>query len=180
LEYGIGHALGQPRGHLRENDYRPPTTRQLLQTTAQFFDPLGLFSLVSIIAKIFFQETWCRGMQLVEKLPDGIGARWRTWVNPLPHLSGIHVPRWLGSSNGHGTKALAFCDAFERAYGAVLYVRSTTRWGILVKLACSKNKLAPVKKIILPRLELLAALIGARLLQYFYQETGLDIWDATL
>jgi len=44
-----------------------------------------------------------------------------------------------------------------------------------------KNKrLAPVKKITLPRLEILAALVRARLLQYFCRETSLDIRDATL
>jgi hypothetical protein len=73
-----------------------------------------------------------------------------------------------------------FCDASERAFEAVLYVRSSTREGIIVGLACSKNRLAPVKKITLPRRELLAALEGARLLQYFCRQTGSNIRDATL
>jgi hypothetical protein len=47
----------------------------------------------------------------------------------------------------------------------------------VVRLACSKNRLAPVT---LPRLELLAALVGARLLQYFCRETGMDARNATL
>jgi hypothetical protein len=40
----------------------------------------------------------------------------------------------------------------------------------MVRLACSKNRLALVKKIPLPHLELLVALVGARLLQYFCRE----------
>jgi hypothetical protein len=86
----------------------------------------------------------------------------------------------MGISNGHVTQMHVFCDASERAYGAVLYARSTTQEGIVVRLACSKNRLAPVKKITLPRLELLAELAEARLLQYFCPETGLDIRNATL
>jgi hypothetical protein len=39
----------------------PATKRQLLQTTARLYDPLGLFSPVSVVGKIFFQETWCMG-----------------------------------------------------------------------------------------------------------------------
>jgi len=68
----------------------------------------------------------------------------------------------------------------ERAYGAVLYVQSSTREGVIVRLACSKNRLAPVKKRTLPSMELFAAFVGARLLEYFCLETGLDIMDATL
>jgi len=50
----------------------------------------------------------------------------------------------------------------------------------VVCLACSKNRLAPVKKVTLPRLQLLAALVGARLLHYFCQATCIDITEATL
>jgi len=50
----------------------------------------------------------------------------------------------------------------------------------VVRLACSKNRLAPVKKVTLPRLELLAALVGARLLHYFCQATCIDIMEAAL
>jgi hypothetical protein len=83
-------------------------------------------------------------------------------------------------SNGHESRIQGFCDASEKAYGAALYIRSTSREGIVVRLACSKNRLAPVKKVTLPRLELLAALVGARLLRYFCRETGQDIRNATL
>ena len=55
-------------------------------------------------------------------------------------------PSLDGNSNGHDTQMHVFCDASERAYGAVLYARSTAREGIIVRLACSKNRLAPVKK----------------------------------
>jgi hypothetical protein len=50
----------------------------------------------------------------------------------------------------------------------------------LVRIACGKNKLAPLKKVIFPRLELIAALVGARLLNCFCKETGKAITKATL
>jgi hypothetical protein len=69
-------------------------------------------------------------------------------------LVGIHgylhsLPRWMGISNVHDTQMHVFCDASERAYEAVLYARSTTHEGIVVRLACSKKNLVPVKKITL-------------------------------
>ena len=73
----------------------------------------------------------------------------------------------MGTSKVHDTQIHVFCDASVKAYGAVLYVRSSTREGVIVRLACSKNSLAPVKKITIPDLEILAALVGARLLEYF-------------
>jgi hypothetical protein len=58
-----------------DKTHGPATKRQLLQTTARFYDILGLFSPVSAFAKILFQETWCRGMQWEEFLPHNIGDR---------------------------------------------------------------------------------------------------------
>ena len=73
-----------------------------------------------------------------------------------------------------------FCDASEKAYGAALYIRSVNTKGYLVRLECSKSRLAPLKRVTLPRLELIAAVVGARLLDYFCRETGLDAAKATL
>ena len=74
---------------------RTPTKRQLLQTTARFYDPLGLFSSFYAIAKILFQETWCRGMQWEEILPHDIGALWHTWITSIPLLGEFtFLVRW--------------------------------------------------------------------------------------
>jgi hypothetical protein len=67
-----------------------------------------------------------------------------------------------------------------RAYGAVLYIRSNYRKEILVWIVCTKNRLAPLKKVTLPRLELIAALIGARLLHYFCKATEHSSAEATM
>jgi len=64
-------------GDIKDKTTQGPATKsQLLQKTAGFYDPLGLFSPVFAIAKILFQGTWCRGMRWEEILPHGIEARW--------------------------------------------------------------------------------------------------------
>jgi len=93
-----------PRDILDQTTQGSTTKRQMLQTTARFYDPLGLFSPVSAIAKILFQETWCRGMQWEEILPHGIGGRWQAWTTSLSLLADIDIPRWMGTSNGHDTQ----------------------------------------------------------------------------
>jgi len=86
----------------------------------------------------------------------------------------VHIPPWLATSNGN-FQVHVFCNASERAYAAALYVRSTKDDNPLTLLACSKNRLAPVKRVTMPRLELLAKLVGTRLLHYFCTATGYDI-----
>ncbi|GBM46194.1 hypothetical protein AVEN_173389-1 [Araneus ventricosus] len=51
----------------------------------------------------------------------------------------------------------------KKAYGAAIYLKSRTRNGISVKLVTSKSRVAPLNGVTLPRLELLGALIAARL-----------------
>ena len=57
-----------------------------------------------------------------------------------------------------------FNDAFEKAYGSVSYQASTHKSSkILTNLAISKSKVAPLRAISIPRLELLGAVLGLRL-----------------
>jgi hypothetical protein len=91
----------------------------------------------------------------------------------------MHIPRWLATSSG-SFQVHVSCDASERAYGAALYVHSTEGDKTLIRLACSRNRLAPVKRITLPRLELLVALVGTWLLHYFCTATGYNINQAIL
>jgi len=95
-------------------------------------------------------------------------------------ISQVHaISWWLPTSKGHFQNHV-FCDASERAYGSALYIRSTKDNKTLVRLTCSNNRLAPLKKVTLPRLELLAALVGTRFLHYFCKATGYDINQAIL
>jgi hypothetical protein len=155
------------------------TKRKLLQATSRFYDPLGLLSPVLITGKLIFQDSWSRGVEWDELLPDDLGTRWRTWVTLLPHLLDIHIPRWTGTTRKDNYQIHVFCDASE-SYGAVLYIRSTHGTETWVRIVCSKNRLAPLKKVTLPRLQLIAALVGARLLYYFFKETGNNTTEATM
>ena len=59
-------------------------------------------------------------------------------------------------------EVIGFGDASEDAYGAVVYLRVTTQEGYKVSFANARTRVAPLKKVTLPRLELLAALLAAR------------------
>ncbi|GFR30674.1 integrase catalytic domain-containing protein [Trichonephila clavata] len=130
--------------------------------------------------KILFQDTWLSGIKWDELLPPAVAQQWHKWINELQCLKDIRIPRWIGFSETSDVTIHVFCDASERAYGACLYARHTVNNFAEVNLICSRSKLAPVKKITLPRLELLAVLLGIRLLQYFYRETNMHSYTAVL
>jgi len=123
----------------------PSTKRQLLQATSRSYDPMGLTSPVLITGKLIFQDSWCRGVGWDALLPDDLGTRWSNWVKLLPNILDIHIPRWVGVRGKENCQIHVFCDAFERANGAVLYIRSTHGTGTLVRIVCSKNRLAPLE-----------------------------------
>ena len=73
----------------------------------------------------------------------------------------------------------AFSDASKLAYAAVVYVRTCYENGLIdVKLVASKSRVAPLKTQTIPRLELLGALILARLVDSL-KRAGLDCTNVT-
>lgn len=57
-----------------------------------------------------------------------------------------------------------FCDASNVGYGACVYLRSRGQLGnTIVRLLCAKSRVAPLKTITIPRLELYGALLLAQL-----------------
>ena len=140
------------------------TKRDVLSIIAKIFDPLGLIQPVIILLKIFLQQLWKKGINWDDKLPDELKTRWMDLSNVIQQLDSIKVPRWVGQRDHVRLEMHGFSDASEQAYGAVIYVRTTNMAGnIKVALLCSKSKVAPTKKLTLPRLELSGALLLAKL-----------------
>lgn len=69
-----------------------------------------------------------------------------------------------------------FSDASESAYVAVVYLRLTdTRGGVHISLVASKTKVALIKRLSIPRLELCGAYILSKLLEYVRQALSIPI-----
>ena len=66
----------------------------------------------------------------------------------------------------HRNTVAGFCNFSEKAYGACLYLRSVNQQEeVTTKLLSSKSRVATVKKITLPRLELCGGLLLAQFVQ---------------
>ncbi|XP_077262598.1 uncharacterized protein LOC143897666 [Temnothorax americanus] len=144
------------------------TKRTVLLLTARLFDPLGWLAPATVRAKILFQSTWLLGIEWDEPLPEKDVQNWRAFQSDLPSLEAIRVPRWLTSGDeGCRLKLHGFADASERAYAAVIYLRVERGDGeVEVRLLEAKTKVAPLKQMTLPRLELSAATLLVRLMAH--------------
>ena len=89
------------------------------------------------------------------------GVVWR-----LATANNIEVPRCLFPSAGEIVclELHTFCDTSEEAYAAVTYSRAVYRDGaVVVRNVKVVTKLTPLKTLSIPKLELNAAVLGARL-----------------
>ena len=115
-------------------------------------------------------------MNAINTLPPDLIQEWYDVCYKLPVLSHISIPRW--TSHGTDTEFVelhGFSDASRPAYSAVLYMRVVTKSGqISVKILMSKTKVATVKTLSIPNLELCAAALLTKLILFAVQSLQLD------
>lgn len=139
------------------------TKRGMLSLIAGIFDPLGLLAPVIFFAKQLMQRVWQSGISWDDPLPPEIVEVWTRFVADLPVLQQVTVPRFIGTQLGVQGVLCGFCDASEKGYSAVVYLRLPNQSGPpLVSLLGAKTKTAPLKASTIPRLELCAAVLLAR------------------
>ena len=140
--------------------------RSLLSESARIYDPMGWVSPVTVKFKFLFQETWIRQLDWDTTLPPDIVEEWRKLRSQLAILRSIKLNRFFGPGQ---TELFGFADASQRAYAAVVYLRRVSPNGdVMTSLLFSKTKLSPIKQISIPRLELCAAHLLARVISHFH------------
>ncbi|CAB0043531.1 unnamed protein product, partial [Trichogramma brassicae] len=145
----------------------PITKRKVLSCIAGMFDPSGWIAPVLISMKIFMQSLWLLTKEWDTPLPAPEVERWRAFEKDLQVLATIVIPRWTGILSAAYLELHGFADASKFAYAAVLYVRVIYHGQARVTLLASKTKVAPLKTLSIPRLELCAAHLLAKLASSF-------------
>lgn len=140
------------------------TKRQVLSEIGKLYDPNGYLAPIVITAKILIQSIWQVETDWDENIPNTILYQWTTFLENLPAVNKIFIPRWLGMNKIWITDLHCYSDASESAYSAVVYARSIDTDGkVTIRLIQSKTKVAPLKKLTIPRLELSGAHLLAKL-----------------
>ncbi|XP_055918573.1 uncharacterized protein LOC129950673 [Eupeodes corollae] len=144
------------------------TKRTMLSAIAKLFDPLGWIAPCVIKAKIIMQKLWCRGTDWDEPISSDLKEEWQVFQKELPLIQHVKIPRWINTHNTQKSVEFhGFSDASEKAYGAVVFIRVLDNAeNIHMHILISKTKVAPLKTVSLPRLELCGAVLLASLLNY--------------
>ncbi|XP_044180058.1 uncharacterized protein LOC114970531 [Acropora millepora] len=124
--------------------------REALQSISRINDPLGFFSPVTLNGKLFLQELWKNELDWDETLSELQQQQWYKIQDDHTPLSSIPVPRYIVGRTAN------------------------------VNLVFSKACVAPTKQLSIPRLELLAVVIGTRCLNYVTEQLQLTVTDRVL
>ncbi|GFV35656.1 putative RNA-directed DNA polymerase from transposon X-element [Trichonephila clavipes] len=120
--------------------------RNVLAMVHKIFDPLGILSPTTLLPK---------------------------WRDEIVYLEKVNIPRYVEINEN--SELHLFVDACKSSYGACVYIRTVTPLVVKIRLIRAKSRVAPLKTMIIPRLELMACCIGARLVHSVY--AALDVPD---
>lgn len=152
-----------------------PTKRNVLRVVMTIFDPLGLLGNLVIYAKILLQEIWRSGVGWDEPIQTAELQKWWQWVKVLKTVSTVRIPRCYPLASKSNLQLHIFADASIDAYAAAAYFRAEYYGQIICSLVASKTRVAPLKPISVPKMELMAAILALRLGRFCCNETSLQI-----
>jgi hypothetical protein len=147
----------------------PVTKRSVTAEIGKKYDPLGFIAPVVLRYKIFLQKLWTSNLEWDKPLPPEMAEEWKEM---LKEEIEFETPRFTGSPFKNSTTDIqGFVDASKGAYAVVIYLvhKDLDSDQQKVEFLICKTKVAPLKPISIPRIELLAALLGAKVLKYILQ-----------
>ena len=155
------------------------TKRNILSRVSSVFDPLGMLAPWVLTAKCLLQNIWKAGFSWDEEIKNlRLKTVWKKWTADLQALSDFRVPRCYRQrlSIPVNCQLHIFGDASEVAFGVVAYLRYTYEDGhISCTLVLAKNRVAPLRQLSVPRLELQAAVMAVRAAAAIKQEHDIEI-----
>ena len=162
---------------------KPFTRRGILSTVSSVYDPLGIVSPVVLKGKLMLRELVQQKADWDDPVPEEMRPRWEKWRAELKDLEKLEAQRCVKPPNFGELKSAeihSFADASQFAVGQVSYLRLVNEDDqIHVSFLMGKARVAPLKLVSIPRLELTAAVISVNVAQELSREIDLDV-DATV
>ena len=147
---------------------RPVTQRVVLSLVSAVYDPIGLAAPYTVTARLLLKDIWrLSGQQWDNNLPDNVSKKFLEWAAELPNLSEIIIPRCYFRGTMRSVELHVFGDSSQDVFAAVAFLRarvsSNERTETQLAFVFGKARVAPMKALTIPKLELQAALLAARL-----------------
>ena len=146
---------------------KKPTRRNILSIASTVFEPLGFVSPFIMPAKLVLQNLCRAGNGWDDEVSGPDLSKWQKWLRDLPKLEQVYLPRCnMPTDFGDvvNRQLHHFSDASDCGYGTVSYLRQENSDGrVHCTLVFSKSRVAPLKKITIPRMELTAATMAVKM-----------------
>lgn len=146
---------------------KAPTRRNLLSIVSSVYDPLGILSPVTLQAKKILQELCRRKIGWDVVIPGDLAHKWLVWKTQLQHLESVSVQRCfkpVGFGESVFNQLHHFADASEEGYGTVSYLLQKNNSNeVHCAFVLGKARVAPLKPMTVPRMELTAATMATRM-----------------
>ncbi|XP_051784726.1 uncharacterized protein LOC127528327, partial [Erpetoichthys calabaricus] len=162
---------------------KPATRRGILSVVSSVYDPLGFLAPALLPAKLILRDLCKEKFGWDEEVEVKHIQKWKKWMDDLQLLIDYKVNRCF-KPTGFGTIKTAqmhhFADASEDGYGTVTYLVLTNEEG---KKHCSflmgKSRVAPLKQVTIPRLELTAAVVAVKMDKMLKGELQMPLEEST-
>ena len=158
---------------------KPVTRRGILSTVCSIYDPLGFLAPFILPAKMLMQQLIKEKLTWDEPVQDKLAQKWFVWLSDLNQLSTFAVSRCLKPVEFGGVVTAQlhhFSDASESGYGTASYLRLTNHEGrVHCAFMLGKSRVAPLKQMTIPRMELTAAVVAANVDKMLKQELHMEL-----
>lgn len=144
---------------------QPHTRRGILSVVSSVYDPLGFLAPLTLPAKLILQDLGRRSYAWDDQIPLTLQQQWIRWLRDLERVTAFKVDRCLKPTDfGESIRAQLhhFADASENGYGTVTYLMLQDNNRTHVSFIQGKARVAPIKQVTIPRLELTAAVLAVR------------------
>ena len=144
---------------------RPATRRGILSVASSTYDPLGFVSPFVLPAKVLLQDLCRLQLGWDDEIPKEYLSKWLYWLEQLPKLKEYKLNRCIKPVQFGEVECQLhhFSDASENGYGVASYLREVNNDGeVFCTLVMAKSRVAPLKQVTIPRLELSAAVLATK------------------
>jgi hypothetical protein len=119
---------------------------------------------------------WQKGSNWDDELSTESQEQWLSFFEEMKKLNDVVLERCLCPFIPVKLPILCvFADASRGVFGTCAYIRSVNVSGVVaVKFVAAKSRVAPLKELSVPRLELQAAVLASRLCKTIQEETRMQ------
>ena len=157
----------------------PFTRRGMLSLLSSIYDPCGYIAPFLLKGRRIIQSACQMDSSWDEPITESLKDSWKEWGLSLQLLKEFMIERCFKPKDFGQVSHCSlhhFSDASEIGYGQVSYFRLINTTGrIHCSLVLSKARVAPLKYISIPRLELVAATLSTKMSAFIKKESSYKI-----